>query len=62
MRMSEPEPIVTKTLDGRITEAKCSDCHEQLEMGNDVGSVAEQEEKMEDAFARHVQEKHSVAS
>ncbi len=60
--MAKPEPIVTKIIDGRITEAKCSDGDEQLELGDDVGSAFDQEQKMEEALARHVQEKHSAAS
>ncbi len=58
----EPEPVITQKIDGRITEAKCSACDEQLDLGNKVGSAAEQEQKMEDALAEHVAQKHSEAS
>jgi len=57
----EPEPVITKEIDGRITEAKCSACDEQLDLGNKVGSADEQDQKMEDAFAAHVAEKHSAS-
>jgi hypothetical protein len=56
----EPEPVITKKIDGRITEAKCSVCDEELDLGVKVGSAAEQERKMEEALAAHVEEKHSA--
>jgi len=39
-------PIPTERIDGRITEAKCSDCGDSLDLGNDIGSREEQLEKM----------------
>ena len=29
----EPEPVITKKIDGRITEAKCSVCNKELDLG-----------------------------
>lgn len=56
--MSKPEPIVTRTIDKRITEAKCSECNEPLEMPNTVKSAREQEYELEVAFAKHLKAKH----
>lgn len=56
--MSKPEPIVTRLIDRRITEAKCSACDEPLEMPNKVGSRQEQELALEVAFAKHLQDRH----
>ena len=60
-REPEPEPVITKRIDGRITEAECSACQERLDLGNDAGSAEEQDQKMEDALAAHVAQKHSAS-
>jgi hypothetical protein len=54
----KPEPIVTQIIDKRITEAKCSACGEALDLGNDVGSINEQEMKLEAVFGRHMNARH----
>jgi hypothetical protein len=56
--MQRPEPIVTRTIDKRITDANCSVCNETLEMPNEVKSVREQEHALEVAFAKHLKAKH----
>ena len=56
--MQKAEPIVTKIIDKRITEGKCSLCDEHLELGNDVGSAKEQDMKLKAAFGRHMADKH----
>jgi pyrimidine deaminase RibD-like protein len=57
---STPRPLPTRKIDNRIVEAKCSECNEPLDLGNDVGNSAEQEQKMHDVFLEHTQEKHRV--
>jgi hypothetical protein len=56
--MAKPEPIVTRMIDNRITDAKCSECGEALDMPNEVNSAAAQEYELEVAFAKHVNTKH----
>jgi hypothetical protein len=56
--MAKLEPIVTQTIDNRITAAKCSECGESLDIPNEVGSVREQEYKLEVAFGKHLTKKH----
>ena len=56
--MPKPEPIVTRTIDKRITDAKCSECNEPLNMPNTVKSAREQEYELEVAFAKHLKAKH----
>ena len=56
--MKKPEPIVTRVIDNRITDAECSACGETLEMPDTVGSRQEQELALEIAFAKHLQSKH----
>ena len=56
--MERPEPVITRIIDKRIVDAKCSACNEPLDMPNEVKSTREQELALEVAFARHLQEKH----
>jgi len=52
------EPLHTRIIDGRITEAVCSLCNERLELGNEVGSSKEQDMKVRAAFGIHMNAKH----
>jgi hypothetical protein len=56
--MEKPEPVVTRIIDKRIVDAKCSACNEPLDMADEVKSTGEQELALEVAFDRHLQEKH----
>jgi hypothetical protein len=58
---TKTEPIATQTIDGRITEGKCSLCDAQLDLGNDVGAAEEQELKLRTAFGKHMDAKHRRA-
>jgi hypothetical protein len=52
------KPVVTLTIDGRVIRADCPICHDPLPMVGEVGSVQEQEQKMQTAFYWHMRRKH----
>ncbi|GEM_PF-3340554 len=53
-------PIVTAIIRGGPVRARCSGCQADIPLGSNIGDSIEQERKLRDAFARHVQEKHSA--
>ena len=53
-------PIVTAIIRGGPVRARCSGCQADIPLGSNIGDSIEQERKLRDAFARHVQEKHGA--
>ena len=53
-------PIVTAIIRGGPVRARCSGCRADIPLGSNIGDSIEQERKLRDAFARHVQEKHAA--
>ncbi len=53
-------PIVTAIIRGGPVRARCSGCQADIALGINIGDSIEQERKLRDAFARHVQEKHAA--
>ena len=53
-------PIVTAIIRGGPVRARCSGCQNEIPLGSNIGDSIEQERKLRDAFARHVQEKHAA--
>jgi hypothetical protein len=61
MTKQHPEPHITQVIDGRITQAECSECGEHLPLGSEVGTAEEQDWKMRMAFRAHFKQKHQSA-
>ena len=55
-------PIVTAIIRGGPVRARCSSCQADIPLGSNIGDSIEQERKLRDAFARHVQQKHAAES
>jgi CheY-like chemotaxis protein len=53
-------PIVTAIIRGGPVRARCSACQADIALGTNIGDSIEQERKLRDAFARHIQEKHAA--
>jgi len=52
--------IVTAIIRGAPVRARCSECKATITFGNTIGAPLDQERKLRDAFARHLDEKHSL--
>jgi len=50
--------IVTAIIRGGPVRARCSECKATITFGNTIGAPLDQERKLREAFARHLQEKH----
>jgi len=55
-------PIVTAIISGGPVRAKCSACQATITFGNSISAPLEQERKLREAFAEHLQEKHQAAA
>ena len=55
-----PHPIITAIIRGGPVRARCSGCQADIPLGSNIGDSIEQERKLRDAFARHIQEKHAA--
>jgi hypothetical protein len=53
-------PIITAIIRGGPVRARCSGCQADIPLGSNIGDSIEQERKLRDAFARHIQEKHAA--
>jgi hypothetical protein len=57
--MTNVEAVVTLRINGRITEAECSLCHERIFVDGGEASIQEQEVKLREAVKRHAWKWHS---
>ena len=55
----EVHPIVTAIIRGGPVRARCSSCQATITFGNTISSPLEQERKLREAFASHLDEKHA---
>ena len=55
----EAHPIVTAIIRGGPVRARCSSCQATITFGNTISSPLEQERKLREAFASHLDEKHA---
>jgi hypothetical protein len=53
-----PHAVPWIKINGAITAAYCSECGDELPMGDKVGSPEEQQAKLDQAFARLFQTMH----